>query len=312
MGSSGGGGGAGVVDYPAHMKEFHYDVLSQDGADSITSSMVDVMNTMLGASPFSGEVAYDPDADIAANAAVITAFAAILAGINEPVDWAALYTQAQTSITIAEITDAEILVDSAAFGASLDDQINTVVLPRFEGGMRDINAVVSSAFVLGKANIEGFRDRDVAKHESGLRIEAVNKNAAIRISEEQTRVTAAGQMLQLLIQKYSWEEVYTKMVIESNRIKIVAKKEEAEVNLNIDEADANWDIGVFQPSANMLAAIGGGTMSSQKKQSTASSVIGGALTGVAAGAQLAASSAAITGPVGIGVGAVLGIASAFF
>jgi len=38
--------------------------------------------------------------------------------------------------------------------------------------MQDINAVVSSAFVLGEAVIEGFRDRELAKYTSGLRLDS--------------------------------------------------------------------------------------------------------------------------------------------
>ena len=58
------------------------------------------------------------------------------------------------------------------FGNVLDDQISADVLPRFEAGMRDINAVMSSAFVIGRSIIEGMRDRDVAKYQADLRYKA--------------------------------------------------------------------------------------------------------------------------------------------
>jgi hypothetical protein len=55
-----------------------------------------------------------------------------------------------------------------AYGARLDDTISSDVLPRFQAGMRDINAVQSSAFVIGRAVIEGMRDRDVAMFDADL------------------------------------------------------------------------------------------------------------------------------------------------
>lgn len=59
-----------------------------------------------------------------------------------------------------------------AHAATLDDQILTEILPRFEAGMRDINAVQSSAFVIGRAIIEAFRNRDVAKFDADLSYKA--------------------------------------------------------------------------------------------------------------------------------------------
>jgi hypothetical protein len=63
----------------------------------------------------------------------------------------------------ARITDA-----TNTFGDVINDQINSDVLPRFEAGMRDINAVMSSSFVIGRSVIEGMRDRDVAKFQADM------------------------------------------------------------------------------------------------------------------------------------------------
>jgi hypothetical protein len=328
--SGGGGGGAGEVSYPTYVEDYFSDMtigLGAGGGTTMTMDIVTAMNTaQAGATPFATAVAYDPDTDIAAYEAAITAFDAILAAIDEPTDWATLYDQAETSIVIPDeavdaITDAEIVIDSAAFGASLDDQITSVILPRFRRGMQNINAVVSSAFVVGAAVIEGFRTRDVAKHESGLRVAAQLKNADVEVKVaianlskdvgvSQTRVSATSDILRFLMQKYAWEEAYARLVIEANRIKIVAKKEESEVNLEIDEADASWDLEVFQHGANMLASIGGGTSSPQKrKKNQMASAIGGALTGAAGGAMVGASYGTAGGPYGAVIGAVLGAAA---
>ena len=283
----GGGGGSGVVDYPTHMKDFQSSVLNHVGVDTVTSSMVDVMNTMLGSSPFTGETAYDPDTDIAANATSVGDLATLVALLSAGTGLDSL---------ISSVLD-QTRVDNAVteFSEDLGDRLTSEVLPRFESGMRDINAVTSSAFALGKSVIEVAQTRQVAKYSADLHMKAFGDEA-----------------IKVIGMKLEYQRLLTQSVIEANRIKIVAKKEEAEVNLNIDEADANWDITVFQHSANMLASIGGGTAQPQaKKQSQLASAIGGAMTGAAAGAMVGAKIGSVGGPWGAVIGGVLGAASSF-
>ncbi len=301
--SGGGGGGSGAVDYPAYMKTVHGNWLDSGGSDSLVLSVTAAMNAAHGSSPWISHDAYDPDADITAYFATLADFQAIIAGISDTADWVTLYNQAVA--TIEPATDAVIDADVAAFADRLDDELTTKVLPRFRAGMRDINAVVSSSFVIGQGVIEGFRTRDVAKHASGLRMQ---------ITADRTRqyMEATNSMLQLMMQRISWEETYAKTFIEAKRIKIVAKKEQHKEDAEFDHSDALWDLEVFQYGANLLASIGGGTAQPGKQPSMAQSMIGGALSGAAAGGMIAgASGGAIAGPVGIGVGAALGLASGF-
>jgi len=297
-GGSSGGGASGKVDFPDYMKTWHGQALDHAGVDTVASSVTDIINAALGNSPFAGVNAYDPDADITAYEAAIAGFDVLIAGIDEPVDWAALYTQAVASID--GVSNAEITADVVAFAAEQDDQLTTIVLPRFESGMRDIGAVVSSAFAIGKSNIEGFRDRDVARHSSKIRLAVVSDRGRLYLE-------GTSQMMQFLQAKYAWEESYMKTVIEGKRIKIVAKKEQTEVDMKIDEADSLWDFGVFRYGTNMLASISGSAVSedSEMKSNLLPSVIGGALSGAAAGTM-------IGGPGwGTAIGAVAGAGMAF-
>jgi hypothetical protein len=291
---------------------------------------------------------------------------------------------------VAEITDANIVTDIDALSDQLDDEIDSKILPRYRRGMQNINAVVSSAYPIGEALLYAMKDRDVAKHGSGLRIDAAKKNADIRLANEnlhlevrkanlakdievgisnllkeveidkanmnkdlelgkinigkdvdigkvnllkelqqgeinsktelsykQLYLSGVSQMLQIMMQRISWEESYMRTVVEANRIKIVAKREQNIQDAEIDARDALWDLEAFQYGSNLLAGIGGGTaVSSVKGPSTAQSAIGGALVGGSAGYM--AANAGVLGPamaanplLGLGVGAALGIASAF-
>lgn len=289
-GSSGGGGGtSGKTDYPDYMKDFQGDMLNQTGTDLVTMSVIDAMNAGFGNSPYTGVNAYDPAADTTAYTTVLTAFKAMLAGISDTGDWADFYAQARTTIDNA----VDLAADIAAYADQIDDEITTKVLPRFRRGMQDINAVVSSAFPIGEAVIEGFRDREVAKYSSELRL----KNADFIMA-------GTGQMLQLMMNRIGWEEAYAKTYIEAMRIKIVAHKEQADQDAKLDAEDALWDLELFKYGSNVLASIAGavnqGTTS--KGPSTMQSVIGGAMTGAAGGFM-------VGGVPGAVVGGVLGAAS---
>ena len=284
----GGGGGSGKVDYPDYMKTIHGDWLDNSGADTITSSITDVMNAALGSSPWTTQSAYDPDNDI-------------VEIVGAPDDIQTLVNLLSSGTSLDDIITnvlSDSRIDDAVdeYAADLDARLTSEILPRFEAGMRDINAVVSSAFAIGRAIIEENQDRQVAKYSADLHMKAFSDDA-----------------IKVIGLKLEYQRIASAMLMEAYRMKIVAKKEENEVNMKIDEEDALWDLSIFQYGSNLLASIGGGVASPDTKRPSAlQSAIGGALSGAAAGAMIAgASKGAIAGPTGMIAGAVLGAASAF-
>jgi len=264
----GGGGGAGEVSYPDYMEDLFMDMAAgyAGGTGSlVTMDLIEAMNTATtGASPFGAVTAYDPDTELSEMTDSLDDFDALIA---------------------ATLVDAAVddVVDE--YSADLGDRLVAEVLPRFRAGMRDINAVVSSAFALGQAVIEASQTRQV----TGF---------------------SASAHLKVIDLRLEFQKALTHYVVETNRIKIVAKKEEAETNLEIDEADASWDLEVFQHGANMLASIGGGVANPKKEKKNAmSSAIGGAMTGAAGGAMIGATYGTAGGPWGAAIGAVLGAAA---
>ena len=293
--SGGGGGGSGQVDYPSYMKTVHEDWL-HGTADTIESSVTTIMNAALGDSPFLTATAYDPTTPLADSWTAVCAFNAVVDALDHSSDWQSVIVNAALIVDGNIITDAYITADINAFADVLDDQITNDVLPRFEAGMRDINAVMSSAFVFGKANIEGMRDRDVTKYGTELRVKMnIQRNELISKSTE--------LMLTNLMHRVEFEKAVASLSVEAKRIHIVANKEQTDQDVKFDEADAQWDLEVFQYGANLLAAIGGGTAQpsgGQKQMTTSQSALGGALAGAAVGAQ-------VGGPWGAGIGAIIGL-----
>ena len=283
----GGGGGSGKVDYPAYMKTWHGLALDGGGVDTLTSSITDVIDAALGNSPWTGQSAYNPDADIVQ----------IVGAPNTLQTLVTLLSSGTTLNTLVSgvLDHARVDADAAEFAADLDARLIAEVLPRFEAGMRDINAVSSSAFVIGRAVIEENQDRLVAKYSADLHSKAFSDDA-----------------LKLIGLKLEYQKFVSQMIAESYRVKLVAKKEENEEAMKIDEADAKWDLELFQYGANVLASIGGGVAQPKVDgPSKAQSAIGGAMSGAAAGAMLAFSipTLGLSAVAGAAIGGALGLGS---
>lgn len=279
----GGGGGSGAVSWPAYMHTVHNDWLDDTGTDTITSSMTSIMNTAQGNSPWTTQLAYNPDADIASMVASQTTLQDLVTLLS---------TGTTLDTLVANILDDATIDDLVTeYAADLDARFLSETVPRYERGMQDINAVSSSAFAIGRALIEENLDRQVAKFSAEVHMKSKSDDA-----------------LRIVQMKLEYQRIATATLIELYRIKIVAKKEENDVTMDIDDRDAKWDLEVFQYGANLLASIGGGTNGTQKP-SQWQSAIGGAFSGAAAGANLGGQFG-YSGWGAIG-GGILGAASAF-
>ena len=278
----GGGGGSGKVSYAAHMTSFHTNMLDHATVDTITSSLVDIQNAATGASPFAGAVSYDPDVPVAAMIASTDDFQTLVDLLSAGTGLDAIITDV--------LSDVRIDDSVTEYSADLGIHLTAEVLPRFEAGMRDINAVVSSAWAIGRAVIEDGNTRQVARYSADLHMKAWGDDA-----------------LRLIGLKLDYQKSVTQLISEANRIKIVAKKEQAEADLSIDESDILWDIKLFQHGANLLASIGGGTVIPKSNEvSKGATALGGAMSGAAAGFMISGGN-----PVGAAIGGVVGAASAF-
>jgi len=295
----GGGGSSGQVRYPAYVEAIHEDWLRQ-AADTINSSVTDVMNSALGASPFAAAVPYDPDVDIATYISAIGDLDTLTAAFIGTLDLSpTLPTVVSESDITSDVANLETQLKSLK-----DARLTGSIIPRFEAGMRDINAVVSSAFVIGRTIIETDADqevtRDVASHGSRLRIAVKATDAQVgELNLKNSELTMKAQQTRL-----DFEKMLTQLIVEAYRIKIVAKKEESDLTIEYDASDAKWDLEVFQYGANVMASPAGGTGVPTGKRSSAGSTIGGALSGAAMGA---VGGLMVGGPVGAAIGGVLGL-----
>ena len=173
----------------------------------------------------------------------------------------------------------------------LADDITVNVLPRYETGLRDINAVISSSFVIGRSNIESNRVKALSKFDAELRY----------------------RLIPVASERWGKHLDWNKNVIEiyANIIKLyLAAKIDTDTSFyELETKSRLWDYTVldnFRLAVGVLTgasrtttdSLGGGPSQGQK-------ALGGAMTGAAIGTEINAGWGTV-------IGAVVGAAAGYF
>ena len=216
-----GGGTSGQVGYPAYIEAIHANWLSL--GPGIIVSVTDAMNVAFGNNPYTGMVAYDTAPAVADVLAAVTDFDTLLG----------------TLFTDLQLTEAEITGEVDAYRGQTDAELLSTVLPRFQGGMRSVNAVHSSAFVIGQAILEDGQSRDVNKFHADLRLKS--RASGLEVA------TLRGEL----------ESKLAALVAEANKFRVIGEKTTLDHEQSLDVSDAKWDLEVFQYGGNLMAAPSG-------------------------------------------------------
>jgi hypothetical protein len=277
------------------MKDMHEAMLIGDMTESTAESIwtgtsVDhglngvLVAALTSTSPYATAAAYDVDSAVSLMRTSVENFETAVNGLSTATDLSELVSRV--------LSDEHMDADVVAYSDLLNEQLESVIYPQFEAGMRDINAVMSSAFAIGRANIAVSHTHEVAKHSSSLRLNAAGPLA-----------------LQLIEMRLKYQQAVAHDTVEEFRIATVMKNEELERNVELAHLDSTWQLELFQYGGNLLAGISGGVGRS-KGPSRQQSAMGGAMAGAAAGAQIGSAwpgyGTAIGGVVGGAAGAIGG------
>ena len=290
-GSSGGGGGSsGKVDFPDHMKVAHKDWLDNTGTDTMTFSIVDLMNTaMTGTSPYSGYAPKEPDA-------AFFEVAKTLIDYRTPYELLSCFDKwgIDAAFDTYMADDAAYITNAIdAYSDSLDDEVNTILLPKFKAGMANIKATMSSAFVIGAAQNWDSKGKKVAETEANIRLQRLQQGAEISLKR-------IGALV-------DWRRTITTMSAELARLYLAASFERDNNYYEKLHKDATWDMEMYSYGTQVMACISGtaSTLTEMPKQSALGGAISGALSGAAMGAM-------VGGPAGAIIGGALGLAGGLF
>lgn len=193
------------------------------------------------------------------------------------------------------LSEYEAYVDDVETGTWIDDNVtayNTAMLPKFAqsvsrlaNSFAGINALNSSAFYISMGLLEGARYQAAAAHRSELEA----RNSAL-VAE------LRGQLVD--------------MHINVAKTKYVAAVDEIEQKIDFRKGFLEWPMDLYRSAGNLISSVSGSSVPQTPVKNRAASALAGAFGGATVGASLVGKSfagATITGPIGIGVGALLGL-----
>jgi len=274
-----------------------------DGATSYdaaiaTGGLYEAMTNGIAAAPYTGLTAYDVSADITAMEVAISNFQTIVTAMDQHADFDTIFANAVAVVDANIAPETYIVARTTAHATALDNEINTKVIPRFNAGMRDINAVQTSAFVIGRAIIEVDRNDKVDKFMADMRFQADMKRDTLIQN-------AAAEMVRIYLQKAEFSRVIAAFTMDEKRIAIAAEHDEKTEIKALAADKARWPLEVYKYGANMLAGVGGGVTSSVPMDGNKTArIIGSGLSGAVAGAMVG--SQISPGGEGAGYGALIG------
>lgn len=277
MSSGGGGGGKTEIRYASYIEENHKSFL-----DKVAEYRVATTDN----SPYAGYVDLEVDDAFFGLGYTISSFPSLydmygkfMAGL----DIENLYNQ-----TLEDTTNSTVVNDLvAAEGALLDDDININSIPRMQVGMRDINSVMSSSYVIAKALIEDTRTKAISKFSAELKY----------------------RLLPMAQDRWSrhleWNRGVVTTYMEVMKLYYVAKTDVDGAHYEYAEKNALWPFTVLDYERGAIGALQGAQTSKSTpiRGSFLSRLFGGMASGAAAGGMFGMP---VIGGLAGGLGAILG------
>lgn len=198
-------------------------------------------------------------------------FGKFMAGLDIDV----LYDQIATETLDGDVVHSAV----SAEATRLSDELEDVAAPRFQAGMRDMNAVMSSTFVLGNTILENERIKALSKYTSDLQI----------------------KLLPVTIERWKrhleWNDKVVDRYINIVRLYFSAAMDVSITNYDINAKNKVWPFTIYEYFRSCLGGMQGATTSgcSEPGPGRAMKTIGGAMAGASTGAQVGGWPGAIVG-----------------
>ena len=291
-------GGSSSHRVTAQMGYVRYAPYIESQHQTFLSLMASYRNATVGSSPFSAYVNIEVEDAFFGSGYSISNFPSLydmygkfMAGLDVEALYDEIFEDATNSPVVSDLVAAE--------GSLMDDDIAANSIPRMTAGMRDINSVMSSSFVIGKAAIEDTRTKALSKFSAELKY----------------------RLIPVATQRWTshldWNKMVVSMYSEVMKLYYSAKTDVDEFNYAMAAKDVLWPFTVLDFERAALGALQGAvsTKTDVAGASTASKVLSGALSGAAMGATIGQSIGGSAwgvsaGGWGAGIGAALGIAAA--
>lgn len=280
-GGGGGGGGTTVIRYAPYIEDKHSSLLGtyRHYVSAFMSSYY---------SPYKDFTAIEVDKAFFGTGYVITSFPSLydmfgkfIAGL----DIGVLYDQ----VFASTVNSAEVKNLITQEAVAMDEDIKANVLPRFQIGMRDINAVVTSSFVIGKAMIEDTRVKSLQKFSAQIKAQLI----PYAIDRWKTQL--------------EWNKNTVMAYAEIMKLYYLVKLDVEARNYDYMLKNTLWPFTVMEFERAALGTLQGAYNQTKTgdEPSTAGKALSGALSGAAIGSM-------VGGPVGATIGVGVGLLAGIF
>jgi len=277
-GGSSSGGGESTIRYAPYIEKKHKTFLNTSESSGIIAR---------SNNPYSGYTNLDFDNAFYGAGYAISSFPSLydmfgkfMAGLDIEALWDQVLNDIQNNSTILNSVNSHRDL--------LYDDLVQKTIPRFEEGQRDMNSVMSSSFVIGKAVIEQGITKKVAEYSADLRYKLIPVAAEI------------------FSKHLTWNSGMITTYLEVMKLAILTKFDTQSTNYDFALKEVMWPFSVLEQERANLGALQGAVSSPAggSAPSTGQKVLGGAMAGASMGAT--------AGPWGAAIGGVVGgLAGAF-
>lgn len=209
-------------------------------------------------------------------------FGKFMAGLDIEILYDQMFESTVNNETINNVVSAEADL--------LGDHIDVRVSPKYQTGMRDINAVLSSSYMIGKANIAEAQTKAIEKFSSELKYRMI----PIAVDRWKTHL--------------SWNQGVVQTYADLLRLYMSAKIDSETFNRGLAVKKVLWPFSVMEYQRAALGAMQGASNAQASVAGDEPSKLMGALGGAMSGAS---AGFAVGGPYGAIAGGVIGAASSF-
>ena len=253
------GTGTIIIRYAPYVEALHQDYVASLQADEAAA-----------VNPFSGYTEIDIDAGffgvgytLGSYPSLFDMFGKFMAGL----DIDALFDEIFTDTEVSDIVKNVVAQESDL----LDDDINQIAIPRFETGMRDMNAVMSSSFVIGKSLIEDAKVKALARFSADL------QRSLIPVATERWRA------------HLDWNKGVIAQYVQMVKTYVDSKLQDDEFYLGIQNKGALWPFTLLEYERAAIGALAQPQQTNTSNQSTTTmkqqgGVLGSILGGLGAAA----------------------------
>ena len=283
--SGGGGDTTTTIRYAQYIEDHHETFLDNSASFGTTARATNPFNEKYLQVDSVGDAFFGSGYAIANFPSLYDMYGKFMAGLDVELLWSQVLDGTQDDVTVSNLIQVH--------ARDLDQDIEENILPRFQLGLRDVNAVMSSSYVIGKSLIEAKRTQALSKFAGELRYKL------IPIAAERWRA------------HLGWNQnvisTYTTMINQFYNTGLTISN----MNVEMYVKEILWPFTILDHERANIAALQGATSATAPKgsePSTASKAIGGALSGAAMGA----SAMPVNPVVGAAWGGVLGLAASFF